>query len=157
MGKIFEAISNFFQADGWPIHQIGTELAYSMTFQGENGKWTCIAQAVEEKEVFIFYSILPVNTPENKHLQMTELITRANYGLLIGNFEMSFADGDTRLKTSMNTEGVSALETPIQKLVYMNVLTMDKYLPAMMKVIYTDVLAAQAIAQVEECLELVML
>ncbi|MBD2681278.1 MULTISPECIES: YbjN domain-containing protein [Nostoc] len=157
MGKIFEAMSNFFKGDGWPIHQIDTELAYSMTFQGENGKWTCIAQAVEEKEVFIFYSICPINTPENKYSQMAELITRANYGLLIGNFEMSFADGDTRLKTSIDIEGTSTLEIVIQQLVYMNVLTMDNYLPAMMKVIYTDVLPAQAIAQVEESLELVML
>jgi hypothetical protein len=148
-GQFFEKIVNFFKEDDWPIVQIEGEPLLQMVFQGENGKWTCYAKAREDQEQFVFYSICPVNAPENKRLTVAEFLTRANSGMIIGNFEMDFEDGEIRYKTSIDVEGDSLSSALIKQLVYANVMMMDAYLPGIMSVIYGDVSPKDAIAQIE--------
>lgn len=82
---------------------------------------------------------------------VAEYLTRANYGLPLGNFEMDFSDGEVRFKTSLDVEGEEYMLTPamIKSLVYSNVLTMDRYLAGMMAVIYGDASPEQEIAKAE--------
>jgi hypothetical protein len=148
-GQIFEEMVNFFKEDDWPFVQIEGKPILQMLFQGENGKWTCYARARVEQEQFIFYSVCPVNAPENKRLAVAEFLTRANSGMIIGNFELDFADGEIRYKTSIDVEGNSLSSALIKRLVYANVTMMDEYLPGIMSVIYADVSPVQAIAQIE--------
>lgn len=148
-GKIFEAIVNFFKEDDWPFHQIEGEPILQIAFQGETGKWTCYAKAREEQEQFVFYSVCSVNAPENKRIAVAEFITRANSGMILGNFELDFVDGEIRYKTSIDVEGDRLTSALIKRLVYANVTMMDKYLPGIMSVIYSDISPADALAQVE--------
>jgi len=148
-GQILEEIVSFFTKDDWPYTKIKGEPILQTAFQGENGKWTCYAKAREEQEQFVFYSICPVNAPENKRLAVAEFLTRANSGMIIGNFEMDFKDGEIRYKTSIDVEGDSLTSALIKRLVYANVTMMDEYLPGIMSVIYGDVSAVDAIAQIE--------
>ncbi len=148
-GQFFEEIVNFFEEDGWPFVQIEGEPLLQMVFQGENGKWTCYAKARDDPEQFVFYSVCPVNTPDSKRLAVAEFLTRANSGMIIGNFEMDFEDGEIRYKTSIDVEDDSLSCALIKRLVYANVMMMDAYLPGMMSVIYGDVTPVDAIAQIE--------
>jgi hypothetical protein len=121
-----------------------------MVFQGRNGKWTCYAKAREEQEQFVFYSVCRVNAPENKPLAVAEFLTRANSGMIIGNFEMDFEDGKIRYKTSINVESDSLSFALIKKLVYTNVTMMDEYLPGIITAIEGNMSAKDAIAQIEK-------
>jgi hypothetical protein len=132
-----------------PSTKIKGEPVLLMAFQGENGKWTCYAKARVEQEQFVFYSICPVNAPENKRLAVAEFLTRANSGMIIGNFELDFADGEIRYKTSIDVDGDTLSSALIKRLVYANVTMMDEYLPGIMSVIYGDVEPKDAIAQIE--------
>ena len=148
-GQFFEEIVNFFEEDGWPFVQIEGEPLLQMVFQGENGKWTCYAKARDDQEQFVFYSVCPLNAPDSKRLAVAEFLTRANSGMIIGNFEMDFEDGEIRYKTSIDVEDDSLSCALIKRLVYANVMMMDAYLPGMMSVIYGDVTPLDAIAQIE--------
>ena len=147
--QFFEEIVNFFEEDGWPFVQIEGEPLLQMVFQGENGKWTCYAKARDDQKQFVFYSVCPVNAPDSKRLAVAEFLTRANSGMIIGNFEMDFEDGEIRYKTSIDVEDDSLSSGLIKRLVYANVMMMDAYLPGMMSVIYGDVTPVDAIAQIE--------
>lgn len=81
---------------------------------------------------------------------MAEFLTRANYGMLIGNFEMDFTDGEIRYKTSIDVEGDRLTSPLMQQIVYANVRTMDRYLPGIRKVIETDLTPAEIIASIEQ-------
>jgi hypothetical protein len=116
-----------------------------IAFQGDNGKWTCYAKARVEQEQFVFYSVCPVNAPESKRLAIAEFLTRANSGMIIGNFELDFADGEIRYKTSIDVEGDSLSSALIKRVVYANVTMMDEYLPGIMSVISGDVSPEKAI------------
>jgi hypothetical protein len=148
-GQFFEEIVNFFKEDDWPFVQIEGEPLLQMVFQGENGKWTCYAKARDDQEQFVFYSVCPVNAPDSKRLAVAEFLTRANSGMIIGNFEMDFEDGEIRYKTSIDVEGDSLTSALIKRLVYANVTMMDEYLPGIMSVIYGNASPVDAIAQIE--------
>ena len=148
-GQIFKEIVNFFTEDDWPYTKIKGEPVLLTAFQGENGKWNCSAKVREEQEQFVFYSICPVNAPENKRLAMAEFMTRANSGMIIGNFELDFADGEIRYKTSIDVKGDFLSFELIKQLVYANVTMMDEYLPGIKSVIEEDVEPKDAIAQIE--------
>jgi hypothetical protein len=147
--QILEEIIDFFTEDDWPFTKIKGEPVLRMAFQGDNGKWTCYAKARVEQEQFVFYSVCPVNAPESKRLAIAEFLTRANSGMIIGNFELDFADGEIRYKTSIDVQGHFLSFELIKKLVYANVTMMDEYLPGIMSVICGDVSPEKAIAQIE--------
>ena len=149
MSQIFEAVINFFKENNWLFFQMEQEPALQMSFQGENGQWMCLVKVREEQEQLIFYSISPVKVPENKRLVMAEFLSRANFGLSIGNFELNFADGEIRYKTSIAAKGNGVNSALIGQLIFANLLTMDEYLPGIMSIIYTELSAVEVIAQIE--------
>ena len=148
-GQIFEEMVNFFKEDEWPFYQIKGQPVLQMAFQGENGKLTCYAKVREKQQQFVFYSLCPINAPENKRLAIAEFITRANSGTIVGNFELDFANGEIRYKTSIDVENDRLSSALIKQMVYANVTMMDEYLPGIMSVIYGDVEPKDAIAQIE--------
>jgi hypothetical protein len=148
--QIFQEIVNFFTQDDWPFTKIQGEPVLLTAFQGDNGKWTCYAKARVEQEQFVFYSICPINAPEEKRMVVAEFLTRANSGTIVGNFELDFADGEIRYKTSIDVKGDLLSAALIKQLVYANVMMMDEYLPGIMSVIDGDVEPKDAIAQIEK-------
>ena len=146
---LFDAMVDFFKSDDWPCTQLEDRPVLSMNFDGKNAKWTCYAQAREEQQQFIFYSVCPVNTPVDKRAAMAEFITRANYGLIIGNFELDFEDGEIRYKTSLDAEDLALNATAFKNLVYANVSMMDQYLPGIMSILYSEISPREMIDQIE--------
>ncbi len=149
MSPILDIITQFFKEDEWPFTPLEGKPILRTAFSGKNGNWNCFAQAREEQYRFVFYSVCAVNTPENRRSAMAEFLTRANYGMIIGNFELDFNDGEVRYKTSIDVEGDELTTALIKQMVYANVLTFDKYLPGIMKVMYTEIDAAVAVNEIE--------
>ena len=100
---------------------------------------------------FIFYSVLESFTPPDKLPAMAEFLTRANYGMVIGNFELDFNDGEVRYKSSIDvtTNAEHLTEAQFRSLVFTNVLMMDKYFPGLMSVMYLNRSPAELIAEIE--------
>jgi hypothetical protein len=149
MGKVFEAMLKFFREDEWPFTEMEGKTILRTGFSGKNGKWTCFAQAREDQQQLIFYSVCPNAAPEDRRAAAMEFITRANYELVIGNYEMDLRDGEIRYKTSVDVEGTEISSALIRQVVYFNVMTMNKYLPGLMSVLYANVTPEQAIRQIE--------
>ena len=149
MGRILDAVRQFLEEDDWPSSMLEGRLVMKTGFEGKNGQYTCYAQERAEQQQFVFYSIFPVRVPENKLADLSEFITRANYGMIIGNFELDYGDGEIRYKTSVDVEDVAAVEPLVRHTIYANVLTMDKYFPGLMRVLYAGISPADAVREVE--------
>jgi hypothetical protein len=146
---ILQEMLNFFTEDDWKFTKLPGKSVLQLPFQGKNGRWNCYAQAREENKQFVFYSLCPVTAPEDKRQAIAEFLTRANYGMMIGNFELDLNDGEIRYKTSIDIAGDSLSFTLIKNLVYTNVTMMDEYLPGIMSVIHGDASPKQAITNIE--------
>ncbi|MGK7945104.1 MAG: YbjN domain-containing protein [Microcystaceae cyanobacterium] len=154
MGQFLDRVIDFFQKENWQFSQIEDESALQTTFTSDQGSWMCFAQAVEDEVTnrFFFYSVFPIKAQDN-HQEIAEFITRVNYGLSIGNFEFDFSDGEIRFKTSIDiTEDGFGLAT-IERLIYTNVLMMDRYFPGLMGVVTGKILPETAIQNIENIVE----
>ena len=125
-----------------------------LAFQGDAGRWVCLAQADDEAQQVVFYSLCPFSMPDDRYGAIAEFILRVNDGLVIGNFELDMDQGDIRYKTSLDTEGDRLTSELMERLVYANVQTMDTYLPGIIAVLSGDCSPVEAIAQSDLCLYL---
>jgi hypothetical protein len=149
MGRILSAVEKFLKEDDWPYNLIEGRSVFKTGFEGKNGQFTCYAQERVEQDQFVFYSIFPVRAAENKINDVAEFITRANYGMIIGNFELDYSDGEIRYKTSVDVEDIHQIEPLVQHIMYSNVLTMDKYFNGLMRVLYGGIDPADAVEEIE--------
>ena len=147
MGKVLDATEKFFTEDNWNFERHPDRPVLRLPFVGKNGRWMCFAQ--ERNNQLLFYSVASVNAPEEKRPEIAEFITRANYGMAQGNFEMDYNDGEIRYKTCIDVDEGALTSTLIKPIVYVNCLMMDKYLPGIMAVLYANVAPADAVSKVE--------
>lgn len=146
---ILQEMLNFFTEDDWNFTKLQGESVLQLPFQGKNGRWSCYAKAREEKKQFVFYSLCPITAPKDKRPAVAEFLTLANYGLMIGNFELDLNDGEIRYKTSIDIVGDRLSFALIKNLVYTNVTMMDEYLPGILLVINDDTSPQEAITKIE--------
>ncbi len=146
---IYDALIEFFNAENWNFQSIPEQSTLRLAFEGKNGTWDCYAKVREAQKQFVFYSICSVNAPEDKRQAIAEFIARANYGTIIGNFELDFTDGEIRFKTSIDVEGDTLSSALIKPLVYTNVIMMDEYLPGFLAVVSGELSPVEAIAKIE--------
>ena len=135
MGAIYDTVRTFFEEDGWPFREIEGEDALDIDFEGENGRWSCLAIAREDAEQFVFYSLLSNDVRDDAKAAVMLFVTQANWGLPIGNFEMDVETGEIRFRTSIDVEGDRLTHALVKQLVYANVALMDRYLPGINAVI----------------------
>ncbi len=146
---ILNQLLKFFTEDDWQFTKLQGDSALLLAFQGENGEWTCYAKAREEQQQFVFYSICSFSSSDETRSTITEFLTRANYGMTIGNFELDYSDGEIRYKTSIDVEGDQLTPALVKNLVYTNVTMMDTYLPGISAIVHEGLSPEAAIATVE--------
>lgn len=147
--QAFITLGQFLQTDEWYPQQLEDKYIYRMGYTGKNGQTTCFARIMPELQQFLFYVVAPLKAPEDARPAVAEFITRANYGLRIGNFELDFADGEVRYKSSLDFEGEVLTPRLIKNAIYPAAQSMDRYLVGLMRVIYGNQPPAEAIAEVE--------
>jgi hypothetical protein len=119
-------------------------------FNLENGRCDTFIDIRPEEQKVLIYDVLPVNIPENKRLRVAEFLTRANYNLQIGNFELDLNDGDLRYKSSfIYDEFLEASEETFLRHLFVSLFTLDRYLPGIMAVSYGGVSPTDAIGAIE--------
>ena len=152
MSVTFETIKQFFSEDEWFFidDEEGDKLRLSMNHWGENGRFFCKAEYNEKQKIFYFYSYFPINVAEDKRAKMAEFLTRVNYGIRIGNFEMDFEDGEVRYRASLDMENHEITHALVSNHVYPNVWMMDRYLPGLFEVVYSDKNPEEIINSIEE-------
>ncbi len=145
----FEAVGAFLEDDDWHPQRLEDRTIYRVYFSGKNGDLRCYAHVRTDLEQFLFYVIAPVKAPESERPAVAEYLTRANYGMRIGNFEMDYSDGEVRYKSSVDFEGVILNPDLIKHAIYPAVQTMDRYLPGLFSVIYGHEEPEAAIEEIE--------
>jgi hypothetical protein len=147
MDKVIEFLTN----DGKWTFQVDREKSLVHTSgDSEEAHFRITIDVKEHLCTVIVYVLCPVRVPEgNKRLQVAEFLTRANYGLMIGNFEMDFRDGEVRYKGALEYADGDLTTMMIENLIGKCAYTMAHYFNGLMKIIYADMDPATAIREVE--------
>ncbi len=147
--QAFAALGQFLEEDNWYPQKVEDKYAYRMYYHGKNAELRCFASIRADLEQFIFYAITTVRVPSEVRPAVAEFINRANYNLRIGNFEMDYADGEVRFKSSLDFEGEPLTGNLIRHAIYPAVQMMDNYLPGLLRVAFGAQTPVEAIQEIE--------
>jgi hypothetical protein len=147
--SLLDAVVAYFESENWPCQRLEDRSVLQVAFTGDHGTWNCFALARDEHSQLVFYSIYPEKVSPERRDDVAEYLTRANYGLMIGNFEMDLDDGDVRYKTGIQVEGEDLGLEMVRGVVLPNVVVMDRYLPGLRAVADTGLSARAALSLVE--------
>jgi hypothetical protein len=86
-----------------------------------------LAAIVVESQRFVFYLNLGLAALPEQRDTIARFITRANWGLTIGNFEMDYQDGHIRFKTSVDFEDSELNEALIRNSILSAMTAMEAY------------------------------
>ncbi|MFH1177889.1 MAG: YbjN domain-containing protein [Acidobacteriota bacterium] len=150
MATLLDEIIGYFERDGWKYRQLGSHAALEMGVAGEHGTYRLVAIVDGERSIVRFLTFIEGRVPESRRREIMEYFTRANYGLLLGNFELDLGDGEVRFKCSQSVEGDHLSYEQYQHLLYISVAMVDRYFPGLQRVLQGTADAAAAIADTEQ-------
>jgi len=149
-GPILTALQSFFDESGWPVDVIDDPRpALQSEFEGEDDTWMCYAVPLEEARQALFYSVYPEGIPNARRTASAEYLTRVNFDLPVGNFELSFETGEVRVKTSIDVADDSISVALVRNLITANVVVMNRYLPGLRRVAFDNVVPDRALAEAD--------
>lgn len=103
----------------------------------------------EEGELFQVLGLSHLRIPEGARPLIAEALVRANYGLVVGKYEMDFEDGELRFQIAQILIGGELPDEVIERSFTAATAMLDRYLPALLSVIYGNELPKDAIRIVE--------
>jgi hypothetical protein len=137
VSDLLDAMLTFLREEEWMYKLTDTvPITLQMHFEGNNAVWNCYARVFPDERELVFYSVFPIEVPQAYRLLMMEGITRVNFGITQGNFEMDLSDGEILFKTSIAVMGEKLTPQLVRNLVYANLGAMDQYFPALTQVLY---------------------
>ena len=131
MSTVFDAAREFLADSGLRFADIGESI--EITVVDPVGKWT--ATLIEAHGCFVCSTVYPLNVPAPRRAAMAELLARLNYGLLIGNWEMDFRDGEVRYRTSVPARSCLFTADLARDLAYTNFGTFGRAWPMLTAVL----------------------
>ena len=111
---------------------------------------TCVIGTRENRSLLRCVLSVACRVPPEKRSGAAELITRINYGLTLGTFEMDFSDGEIRYRTSIDLTGGELVPEMVGSLIGATAGTVDRYHPAIMSFLWNDMTPEDAVAMIEE-------
>jgi hypothetical protein len=149
MAEAMDKVLELFRAKEWKFELDEENRLVRSGINGDNGEWRIVISPSDEDEVCLMLSVFPQRCPEHRRAACAELLTRINYGMLVGGFEMDFEGGHINFKSSYPFPRGQLDTEMLQRVVGHNLNCMDKHLPAIMSVIYAGTSPAKALAAVE--------
>ncbi|MCI8660582.1 MAG: YbjN domain-containing protein [Lachnospiraceae bacterium] len=131
---ITENLKTIAQEEGWNIQE--WKGMFRIDADSRHGTWQTFCRIMEEEKRFCYYSLCPVNVPKEKIPYLGEVLTRMNYGLKVGNFEMDYETGEIHFKTYLDFTGQEKEKPAIAQCIYSNIVTFDHYFPKLMEAIH---------------------
>jgi hypothetical protein len=133
----------------WIFHEEREQHRVLIDYASAAGAWSTYAVAFEQSRQIAVYGVLPFAVDAEQRPAIVELITRLNFGQIVGNFEIDLDDGEVRFKTSLDFEDAELTTPLLRQLVRANIAMMEHHLQAFVAVAVGKVAVATALAEVE--------
>ena len=98
----------------------------NMNIGGVVGKLSMIIDVLDKS--YVTYAVLSNNVSKEHMSNVAEYLHRANFGLLYGNFELDYNDGEIRYKVSTDCEDANAItKKQIDRSILLPCIMFEKY------------------------------
>ena len=146
MKEALEQVVELFRAKDWKIAVDEENAAVRSEIQGDNGDSQVMAIASDDDDAVLMLSLFAQKCPTHRRAPCAELLTRINFGMMMGCSEMNYDSGRIHFKTTLPFAQGDLNTAILDKVVMINLTRIDRFLPAIMSVIYAGISPAQALA-----------
>ena len=135
MKNTIQLLTNFFEKEDWK-YTFNEEKSVFTTVIDMNGAIGKLHIYIRVRETFYtVYTIFNSYAEENNIAYVAEYLHRANYGLINGNFELDYEDGEIRYKTFVDFEDATISEEIVRDSILLPVFMFDKYGKNLLKIL----------------------
>lgn len=143
-------VKSFLKAQEWQFSQVEDKNIILFGISGENGKFQCIADIIEEEnKKFVFFSVYGANITVNKTPEILELLNELNCSIFFGNFELDTEEGEIRFRTNLPFDNIELSQDLVTDIVMSNINAMDTSLVAIHGLIYDNLSVEEALKRIE--------
>ena len=124
---LMSSIETYLDSQNWHYEKDESRhlFKFGMNLKGQLSSCRVLVQA--QNDCIQAFAISPMNVQEQYRPVVAEYITRANYGLKVGKFEMDYSDGEVRYQTILVcSEGVPP-QKDVERVVDLSFVMMDRY------------------------------
>jgi hypothetical protein len=147
---IISTFCKFLDEDDWRYQVIEDKEIIRFSIQSETTDFDCVVDIEQERNLFVVYLIAPNRVPASKRTTIAEFMVRANYGLVLGCFEMDMDDGEIRFRVGMRMEDSELTPAMCKAIIYTSLATLSRFYGGLMAVIFGDMTPTEVIAKIEE-------
>lgn len=149
MARLFNAVKGYLNTRDWDYDMDDEAGCITFRMRLETVEQCAVWIQMRDDDALSVYTVFPDRVPPEKRADMAEFITRANYGLVHGNFEMDFDDGEIRYKIT-DSCGDTALDTRgLDRALNIGFYMLDRYAPAIFALLNDGVSPDAAVKSIE--------
>jgi hypothetical protein len=146
----FQALIDYIESKNFNHTPYPEEKRVTLSLSGKNANYRFTARITHDDDYLQVTANYPFNAREEKLRSSTaELITRANYCMPLGKFEMDMEDGEVRFHLTHVIGELGLTSEMIEKHFMTAYFTMDRYFPAFMQHIHAGYTPEDAVFHAE--------
>lgn len=115
------------------IHHIASSEGVQFDFDSGNTIERCVFKLSSSGDILEIHVKYPLKIAQERRQSVADFITRANYGMILGNFQMDFVDGEIGYHVAHVLENSTVSDELIQRLFSAALRMADRYFPALMQ------------------------
>ena len=151
---IADAVNDFLKEDKWKYFFDESKGVFKFGLRMGGKLHNIDYRIAVHKGDYVVYAFSPIGVDEHDKTMLQDMsvfITRANYGMTCGNFEMDMRDGEIRFKCYVSCEG-NAVPTKeiIRESIYIPAKMYDRYAPGILGIVFQEKDPETMIAECED-------
>lgn len=144
--EIKEAIEQYLKNDEWNYTFDEEREVIRCGINLRNRLKECRIVVDIDETKYLSIALISLNCDEDNRVELSKLLTMINYGLLIGNFEMDFEDGEVRYKVATNCRDCIPSQAIIEDSMMIPAVMFDEYGDVILDVMFGYKTAEEAYA-----------
>lgn len=147
--SLMDGLVGFLKAAGWHYQIVEPGALIRASARSEHGTWVVYLRADESSRRVVCHTLMDLNIPTELRPRVLEYLSRVNYQLPLGSFDMDVDSGDIRFKTGAEVPAGLFSTAAARALATAGVHASERYFSGVLAVVYSGLSPTAALARVE--------
>lgn len=148
-GFLTDLVQDYYDEQNWKYDYDPAGNAFRMRIDSCCVDSYRVITFIRGEEWFTTLTVFPIRVPKEKRDQAAEFIARANYGMILGCFEMDPDDGLLQFKDTCLCGEIELDMSVIERHIDVGFRMCDRYGPALLEMLFGNISPADAIRKAE--------
>lgn len=147
---VFDSVRQYIKSQGWKsVKEDSDNGTFRISFSTGNKLKSMDLLVFVLNSGFCTYGLIPFKADNDSLDSVAEFLTRANYGMNFGNFELDYNDGEVRFKSSLHSKDGRPSPVEVEFAVDLPMMMWERYGNAFLSVLVGGENPAKAVAAAE--------